>query len=71
MKKDFKSNRENNDSVNSRNQQEFEKIMDNATIRKSGFYSKNNILVRLITFLLWTFAILGCLYYFMLWLSTK
>lgn len=57
--------------VNRKNKEEFQNIMDNASRNLDGYWDKNNIFIKLITYIIWTFAILGVLYYLVLWFSNK
>ena len=57
--------------VNRKNKEEFENIMDNASKKLDSYWDKNNIFIKIITYIIWTFAILGVLYYLILWFSNK
>ncbi len=57
--------------INQRNAEEFDNIMSNASRKTDGFWDKNNIMIRILTFIIWVFAIIGVLYYLFIWFSSK
>lgn len=57
--------------VNRKNKEEFQNIMDSSSRNLDGYWDKNNIFIKIITYIIWIFAILGVLYYLILWFSNK
>lgn len=57
--------------TNQKNEEEFHNVMDGASRNLDGYWDKNNLLIRLITYFLFVFAILGVLYYLVIWFSNN
>lgn len=57
--------------TNKKNSEEFDRVMDNASKKYDSYLDRNNIFVRLVLFCLFTFIVLGCLYYAILWFTNN
>lgn len=54
-------------SVNEKNNQEYEKLMQNSKKNYDNYWDINNPLVRIILIILFIIAFFGSLYYFIMW----
>ena len=60
------------DSVaNKKNEEEFQNVMNDASRKLDFYWDRNNLFIRLVTYCIWVFAILGVLFYVILWFSTN
>ena len=57
--------------VNKKNREEFEGLMENSKTKYDMYYDKNNVMVKIILFLLLLFIICGVAYYALLFFSKR
>ncbi|MDO4996023.1 MAG: hypothetical protein Q4E69_02480 [Bacilli bacterium] len=57
--------------VNRKNREEYEDLMEKSKTNLDTYYDKNNVVVKLILFLLFVFIACGLVYYLLLYLRAK
>lgn len=57
--------------INRKNREEFENLMEESKTNLDSYYDKNNLVVKLILFLLFIFIVCGVVYYLLLYLRAK
>ena len=63
---DFKENKEFN-SVNEKNNQEFQNLMENSRRKYDSYWDINSPVIRIILIVLFLIAVIGSAYYFIMW----
>ena len=53
--------------VNQKNNQEFQNLMEHSKKRYDNYWDINNLLIRIILFILFIIIVLGAGYYFIMW----
>lgn len=53
--------------VNQKNHQEFQNLMEHSKKRYDNYWDINNLLIRIILFILFIIIVLGAGYYFIMW----
>ncbi len=57
--------------VNQRHEEEFQEVMDNASRKLDGYWDRDNLIVRIIMYCLFGFAVFGVIYYIFLWIFSN
>ena len=68
---DFTFNEDSENIINKKNKDEFDNIMSGASNKLDGYWDKSNIAIKIVSCIIWFFAIIGVLYYLILWFSNK
>ena len=68
---DFTFNEDSENIINKKNKDEFDNIMSGASNKLDGYWDKSNIAIKIVSCIIWFFAIFGVLYYLILWFSNK
>lgn len=64
-------NSNNKIDVNQKNNEEFNRLMQNASIKRDAYWDINSPILKIILIILLFFALAGSVYYIITWLLTK
>lgn len=57
--------------VNKKNQDVYNHIVEHSQNKDNGYWDRNNLVIKVILTVLFVIALLGTIYYFIMWLKVK